>query len=81
LRAKISEYDDLSVKQRDKLLAVPTKYQSHLTKRPGKCTGFEYHFNIEGKSPKSASSRTIPFVLRKEVAAQVQVMYPMVLYL
>jgi hypothetical protein len=80
LGTKISEYDDLSVK-RDQLLAVLTKYQSHLTKRPGKCTGFEYHFNIEGKLPESASPSTIPFALRKEVAAQIQVMYTMVLYL
>jgi hypothetical protein len=61
LRDKISEYNYLSVEQRGQLLAVLTKYQSHLTKRPGKCTGFEYHFNIEGKLPKSASKSTIPF--------------------
>jgi hypothetical protein len=71
-KAKISEYDDLSVKQHDQLLAVLMKYQSCLTKRTGKCTGFKYHFNIEGKLPKSVSSRTIPFALCKEVAAQIQ---------
>ena len=33
---------------------------------------FEYHFNIVGKLPKSASSRTIPFALRDDVRAQIQ---------
>jgi hypothetical protein len=41
LKAKISEYEDLSENQRDQLLAVLMKYQPHLTKRPGKCVGFE----------------------------------------
>jgi len=59
LRAKISEYDDLNEIQRDRLIAVLTKYQPHLTKRPGKCNGYEYHFNILGKSPEATSSRTI----------------------
>jgi len=59
-------------KQRDQLLAVLMKYQPHLTKRPGKCNGFEYHFDIVGKLPKSASSRTIPFALRDDVRAQIQ---------
>jgi hypothetical protein len=48
------------------------KYQSHLTKRPGKCNGFEYHFDIVGKLPKSASSKTIPFAFRDDVRAQIQ---------
>jgi len=33
---------------------------------------FEYHFNIVGKLPKSASSRTFPFALRNDVLAQIQ---------
>jgi len=40
--------------------------------RPGKCNGFEYHFNVVGKLPKSVSSRTIPFALRDDIRAQVQ---------
>jgi hypothetical protein len=72
LKAKISEYGDLSENQRDQLLAVLVKYQPHLTKRPGKCNGFEYHFNIVGNLTKSASSRTIPFALRDDVHAQIQ---------
>ena len=48
------------------------KYQPHLTKRPGKRNRFEYHFNIVGKLPKTASSRTIPFALRDAVRAQIQ---------
>ena len=59
LKAKISEYDDLNEIQRDQLLAVLMKYQPHLTKRPGKCKKFEYHFNVVGKLPKATSSRTM----------------------
>ena len=72
LKAKISEYDDLNESQRDQLLAVLIKYQLNLTKRPGKCNRFEYHFNIISKLPKLASSRTIPFALRDHVRAQMQ---------
>ena len=72
LKAKISENDDLNEKQRDQLLAVIMKYQPHLTKRPGKCNGFEYHFNTVGKLPKSASSRTNLFALRHDVLSQIQ---------
>ena len=46
LKAKISAYDDLNEIQRDQLLALLMKYQPHLTKQPGKCNGFEYHFKI-----------------------------------
>lgn len=51
LKAKISECDDLNEKQCDQLLTVLMKYQSHLTKQPGKCTRFECHFNIAGRLP------------------------------
>ena len=59
LRAKISEYDDLNEIHRDQLLAVLVKYQPHRTKRPGKCKGFGYHFNVVGKLPKATCSRTV----------------------
>jgi len=72
LKAKLSEYYDLSGKQRDQLLAVSMKCQPHLTKRPEKCNGFEYHFNTAGKFPESVSSRIIPFALRDDVLAQIQ---------
>jgi hypothetical protein len=72
LKAKISEYGDSNENQCDQLLAVLMKYQPHLRKQPGKCNGFEYHFNIVGKVPKSASSRTIPLALRDDVRTQTQ---------
>ena len=59
LKAKISDYCDLNETQRDKLLAVLMKYQSHLTKRPDKSKRFEYHFNVVGKLHKATSLRTI----------------------
>jgi hypothetical protein len=40
LNAKISEYNDLNGNQLAQLFAVLMKYQPHLTKRPGKCSGF-----------------------------------------
>jgi hypothetical protein len=61
LKAKISENGDLSDDQLEQLLAVLMKYKSD--KQPGKCNGFEYHFNVVGKLPKSISTRTIPFAL------------------
>jgi hypothetical protein len=71
LKAKVNEYKDLSENQREQLLAVLMKYQPQFTKRPRRYHGFEYQFIIEGKLPKSASSRTIPFALRDEVRAQI----------
>ena len=59
LKVKISEYDDLNEIHRDQLLAFLIKLQPHLTKRPGKCSGFEYHFNVVAKLPKATSSMTI----------------------
>jgi len=47
LKAKISEYNDLNGNQLDQLLAVLMKYRPNLTKRPGKCNGFEYHFQLD----------------------------------
>jgi len=54
---------------------VLVKYQPQLTKRPGKCNGFEYHFNKVSKLCKSHSSRTIPFALRDDVRAQIHDMF------
>jgi hypothetical protein len=51
MKAKVEGYEDLRNDQRSRLLMVLTKYQSNLTKRPGKCAGFEYHFKIVGKVP------------------------------
>jgi hypothetical protein len=70
--AKISVYDDLNKKQRVQLLAVLMKYHSHRTKRPRKCTGLDYDFNIVGTLLKSGCSRAIPFALCNKVEAQIQ---------
>jgi len=50
------------------------KYRQHLTKRPRKCTQFEYEFKIEGSMPHSANSRPIPFALRNQVCEKIQAM-------
>ena len=74
LRGKVSENNNLSPQQQEDLYKVLIKYQQHLTKRPGKCTKFEYEFKTEGSIPTSANSRPIPFALRYQVRDQIQVM-------
>jgi hypothetical protein len=64
LRGKVNENNNFSPQQQDDLYNVLIKYQQHLTKRPERCTKFEYEFKIEGSMPTSANSRPISFVLR-----------------
>jgi hypothetical protein len=47
LRAKVCEGNRLSAEQQEDLYKLLTKYQQHLTKRPGKCTHFEYELKDE----------------------------------
>jgi hypothetical protein len=65
LRRKVGESNNLSHQQQNELYEVLMKYQAHLTKRPGRCTDFEYEFQVEGSVPSSAGSRPIPFALRE----------------
>jgi hypothetical protein len=74
LRAKVCEGNRLSTGQQEDLYKMLAKYQQHLTKRPGKCTQFEYEFRIEGSMPHSANSRPIPFALRPQVREQIRAM-------
>ena len=74
LRGKFSEKNNLSPQQQENLYNVLIKEQQHLTKRPGKCTKFEYEFKIEGSMPTCANSRPIPFASRDQVRDQIQVM-------
>jgi hypothetical protein len=73
LRAKICDNKKLSLQQ-DELYKTLIKYRHFLTKRPGRCTTFEYDFKIEGSMPSSANTRSIPFALRNEVRDQIQAM-------
>jgi hypothetical protein len=72
LRGKVIEGNNLSPQQQDDLYKALMKYQ-HLTKRPGKCTNFEYEFTVEVSIPNSANSRPIPFALRDQVRDQIQI--------
>ena len=72
LRGKVCENNNLSPQQQEDLYNVLVKYQRHLTKRPGKCTKFEYELKIEGSIPTSANSRPIPFALKDQVRDQIQ---------
>jgi hypothetical protein len=74
LRAKVCENNLLSSEQHKELYDVLIKYQHNLTKRPGRCTNFQYEFKIEGKMPASSNSRPIPFALREQVQKQIQAM-------
>ena len=74
LRDKISGATRLTTEQQENLYEVLVKYQGQLTKRPGKCTLFEYEFKIEGNTPQSAGSRPIPFALRGQIREQIREM-------
>jgi hypothetical protein len=74
LCGKVRENNNLSSRQQVELYKVLSKYQQNLTKRPGRCTKFEYEFKIEGSVPNSANSRPIPFALRNQVRDQIQIM-------
>jgi hypothetical protein len=74
LRGKGRENNNLSPEQQEELYNVLINYQQHLTKRPGRCTKFEYDFKIEGSMPTRANSRPIPFVFRDQVRDQIQIM-------
>ena len=57
-----------------------TKYRQHLTKRPGKCTQFEYELKLEGNMAHSANLRPFTFVLRNQAREQIQVMLKNVVF-
>jgi len=71
---KVNEFRNLSLQQQIELYEVLVRYKPHLTKRPRRCTNFEYAFQIVGDMPNSANSRPIPFALREQVCEQIQVM-------
>ena len=56
---KINIEDTLSEPQKEKLSTLLLKYQTHITKKPGKCNCFEYRFHLQGEVPKSRNSRPI----------------------
>jgi len=60
----------LTAEQQEDLYKVLARYQQQLTKRPGKCTQFEYEFKIEGSMPHSAT----PFALRSQMREQIHEM-------
>ena len=74
LRRKVNESKNLSPQQQDNLYEILVIYLPHLTKRSGRCTQFEYEFQVEGSVPASGHSRPIPFALREQVRDQIQVM-------
>jgi hypothetical protein len=74
LRAKVCKDNRLSTEQQEDSYNVLSKYRQHVTKRPGKCTQFEYEFTIEGNVPHSANLRPTPFALRTQVREQIQAM-------
>jgi hypothetical protein len=73
LRAKV-EKNDLSGSQKKQLYALLLRYKSHLTKRPGRCTQFEYKFQMTGDMPRSRTTRPIPFALIGQVREQIKML-------
>ena len=74
LRAKIDENANLSDFQKEQLYALPLRYKSHVTKRPGRCNQFEYKFEMTGDMPKPRNAQPITFALRAQVREQIQEM-------
>jgi hypothetical protein len=48
------------------------KHQGKFTKKPGKCRGFEYLFQVQGQLLKSTYSRPLPFALRPAVSEEIR---------
>jgi hypothetical protein len=72
IRELINELEDITSDQKQKLAAVLFKYHGNFTKRPGKCKGFEYTFQVQGQGPKSTYSRPLPFALRPAVSEEIR---------
>jgi acetyl-CoA carboxylase alpha subunit len=60
IRELINELEILTSNQKQKLTAVLMKYQGNFTKKPVKCTGFEYTFQVQGQMPRSTYSWPLP---------------------
>jgi len=61
LLGKVKETNNLSPEQQGELYKVLMNYQPHLTKRPGRCTVFEYEFIVEGGTPRLITFATLMF--------------------
>jgi len=48
------------------------KHQGNFTKKPGKCKGFEYTFQVQGQLSKSTYSRPLKFALRPAVSKEIR---------
>jgi len=72
IRELITEVENLTSNQKQKLTAVLMRHQRSLTKKPGKCRGFEYTFQVQGQLPKSNYSRPLPFALRPAVSEEIR---------
>jgi hypothetical protein len=68
----INEMECITSVQKQKLAAVLMKHQGNFTKKPGKCRGFEYIFQVQGQLPKSTYSRPLPFALRPAVGEEIR---------
>jgi hypothetical protein len=69
-RLRIDE--NLSRKEKCKLLELIHKYQEHLVTRQERYNMFDYRFQMQGILRKWCNSRPIPFWLRREVREQIE---------
>jgi hypothetical protein len=72
IRDLINEMENLTSDQKQKLTAVLKKHQGNLTKKPGKCRGFECTFQMQGQLPKSNYSGPLRFALRPAVSEEIR---------
>ena len=72
IRELINKLECITSDQKQKLAAVLMKHHGKFTKKPGKCRGFEYTFQVRGQLPKSTNSRPLPFALRPAVSEKIR---------
>jgi hypothetical protein len=68
----INVEDGLSEFQRERLSTLLLRYREYFSRRPRKCTCYEYKFQLQGGVLKSQNGRPIPFSLRREVQEQIE---------
>jgi hypothetical protein len=66
--------DALLPLQQTKLAELLDIYKGSLTTKPGSCNAFEYHFVLTSRTPVSGYARSLPFLLRPVVRAQLNQM-------
>jgi hypothetical protein len=74
ISALISGNENLTNPEKEEFISVLLKYKILLTAKPGKCTVFEYQFEVKESTPFVAQSRPIPLAVYEQDRRQIQQM-------